>query len=482
MSKGTKTPALVIAATSDDTAFRAVALRKQDGAVELLWNKQMSAERGTWGDFAAQCGLAASSDGRTGAAVVGLDSTAVVFYRISAPHVGKDETAAIVRMQAESLLPLPGDQVEVAWRSTPSTNGTVDVTIAAARRNHLRRLAEDVRAFNPRAIVPTCEGTVRAWQELFSQRQRHALVLSLSARTTQLSLVSNGLVTNAAALDTGVEDLKAADPDPASPSGFAALTERFVRDLRTVLDSASWKEAAEWPLFVLSDGSDTIEGVVAALNAAGLHASTSRPQMQALRLPAELSTSDIYEYRVPLGLALMRLDAPPKGLDLLERIAEAAQQEKARSAWYSTALAAAVAVVTLVALIVVTYFVDVATARRLTALVEAPAFKQASERQTLLRTVARHRPDMLGLLTELSAGENGGIVLDDFHFKKGQVASITGQADNMEQMWKYQATLLDQRSIKDVDISSATQDTKTKKIKFTMVFHYKSFTQKGQSL
>ncbi|MBN1361279.1 MAG: hypothetical protein JW993_11835 [Sedimentisphaerales bacterium] len=480
MSKGTKTPQVVVAATRDDTAFKAVALRRSDGSAELLWSKRMPADGGTWNEFAAQCGLASAASGSR-ATVVGLDSTAVVFYKISTPHVGKEETAAIVRMQAESLLPLPQDQIEVAWRTAPSTNGTVDVTIAAARRDYLHRFAQDIRAFDPRNILPACEGTVRAWQELFTEGRQHAVVLSIGASSSQISLVGNGLVINAAVLDTGMNDL-AADPDPTSASGSVALSERYAHDIRTVLESLAWKEAASRPLFVLSDGGGAIESVIAALRAAELDAKASLPKAAALRVPPDFGSRDVYEYRVPLGLALMRLDAPPRGLDLLERIAEARQQEQAKSAWYSTALAAALAVVMLAALIVVAYFIDVASEKRLTALVSQPPFKEAAERQALLRTVARHRPDMLGLLTELSAGENNGIVLDDFHFKKGQLASISGRADNMEQMWKYQANLLDQKNIKDVEITSQSQDAKSKKITFTMAFHYKNFTKKGGSL
>ncbi len=482
MSKGTKTPHLVIAATKDDTAFKAVALRRLDSSVELLWNKRMPADGGTWSDFAAQCGLTASANSGAQATVVGLDSTAVVFYKISAPHVGKEETAAIVRMQAESLLPLPQDQIEVAWRSAPSSNGTVDITLAAARRDYLHRFALDVRAFEPRTIVPVCEGTVRAWQELFSEREQEALVVNIGARSTQVSLVNNGQVTNAAVLDIGTDDLGTTDSDSASSSGFTALIERFEHDVRTVLDSFGWKEAAPWPLFVLSDGSDTIKTVIAFLNAAGLNAKASLPQAQALRLPPDIGTADIYEYRAPLGLALMQLDAPPKGLDLLERIADAREQEKVKSARYSTALAAGVAVVMLVVLIATAYFVDVASEKHLTALVNQPAFKQARERQTLLKTVARRRPDMLALLTELDAGENSGVILDEFHFRKGQLASIIGQADNTEKMWEYQGNLLNRKDLTDVEISNATPDSKTKKIKFTMVFHYKNFTKKGASL
>ncbi len=477
MSKGTKTPHVVIAATKDDTAFKAVALRRQDGSVELLWSKCMQADDGTWGDFATQCRLAADSGSGARATVVGIDSTAVAFYRISAPHVGKEETAAMVRMQAESLLPLPEDQIEVAWRSTPSSNGTVDVTMAAARRDYLRRFAEDVRAFDPQTVVPACEGTVRAWQELFSGRERRALILSLGVRSTQVSLVADGLVTGAAVLDTGTNDLVGA-----VSSEFTAEMERFAQDVQAVLDSFAWKDPVSCPMFVLSDGSEAVDSIITSLNTAGMNAQASLPQAQALHVPPGFGAKDIYEYRVPLGLALMRLDTPAAGLNLLERISEAREQQKAKSAWYSTTLAVAIAAVMLVALIVVAYVVDVASEKRLTALVSQDVFEQARQRQTLLKTVARHRPDLLGLLTELSEGENNGIVLDDFQFKKGQLAAITGRADNMEQMWKYQANLRDRKNIKDVDISNATQDRKAKKIKFTMIFHYKNFTKKGASL
>jgi hypothetical protein len=213
-----------------------------------------------------------------------------------------------------------------------------------------------------------------------------------------------------------------------------------------------------------------------------MKAKTSLPAGQTLRLPAEFGTRDIYEYRVPLGLALMQLDTPPGGLDLLERMTEVQEQEKVKSGRRSTTLAAALAVFMLLVLIVAAYFIDVASEKRLTALVNQPTFKNAAERQKLLKTMARNRPDILGLLTAINAGENKGIVLDEFHFKKGQLISITGQADNMEQMWKYEASLAGHKDLRDVETPTHTQDSKTKKIKFTMVFHYKNFTKKGESL
>ena len=484
MSKNVKIPHSVIAVVRGATAFQAVALHRQSDGVEIRWARRMPTEGGTWEAFAAQCGLAGDAEAGKGAGggrpavAVGLDSTAVAFYRINAPHVGREETAAIVRMQAESLLPLPPSEIEVAWRTTPSTNGNVDVTIAAARRDYLRRFAEDTRPFQPQTMIPACEGTARTWHELFSERERQALLVSISAQNTQVCLVVNGYVTNAAVLDIGTDHLAVVDEALAGSTGASEVIERFVQDVRAVLESFHWVPSASWPMLVLSDGRERINRIVAALNAAGLDVKASLPRTQALGMPVGLGPRDLYEYRAPLGLALMALDGPAQTLDLFERMSEVEQAEKVKSAWYSTTLAAVVAAVMLIVFVAAWYAVDVISEKRLSALVSQPEFEQARQRQILLKTVARHRPDLLGLLTDISAGQNDGIILDTLHFKKGQVVTIMGRAGNMEQMWKFQETLLGHKSIKDVDISNQAPDPKAKKIKFTMVFHYKNFTKK----
>jgi hypothetical protein len=76
--------------------------------------------------------------------------------------------ASIVRMQTESLLPLPADQIEVAWRSSPGTNGNVEISIAAARREYLQKFSGSVRDFRPGHILLSCE--MAKTQRLFSER------------------------------------------------------------------------------------------------------------------------------------------------------------------------------------------------------------------------------------------------------------------------------------------------------------------------
>jgi hypothetical protein len=225
-------------------------------------------------------------------------------------------------------------------------------------------------------------------------------------------------VTQAAVLGTGTADLVSSE-DHAAQVRLTETVERFAQDMRAVLGSFGWDESMSWPILVLSDGGEAMNRVVESLNGAGLPAKVSLPDARALKLPAGFKAQDIYEYRTPLGLSLIALERP----------SEAARQH-----------------------------------------------------QALLKTVARHRPDVLGLLTALNAGKNDGIVLDSLHFKKGQPVTIAGQAGNTEQMWAFEKNLRAQKDMTNVAIVNPTQDSKTKKIKFTITFSYKGFSRKDAVL
>ena len=83
MSKRMKTPHAVIAAVRDDTGFKAVALRKQNDTVEIQWARGSGSDGATWESFAAECGL---GGGSSAAVTVGLEASAVAFYRQSGGH------------------------------------------------------------------------------------------------------------------------------------------------------------------------------------------------------------------------------------------------------------------------------------------------------------------------------------------------------------------------------------------------------------
>ncbi|UCG55818.1 MAG: hypothetical protein JSU70_13215 [Phycisphaerales bacterium] len=489
---GKRTRASAIAISQEDGKLKAVELARHDGVLELLWTKSSEAGDEKWGPFAAECGLSADAKGRskTGkgkTAVVGYGSAGVAFYRMDVPAVAEEEAAAVVQMQAETLLPLPTDQMELAWRSSPAQNGEMTVTLAAARREPLQGFVRHVAGFRPAKILLDCEGVVKAWRVLFGGSEKEAVIVNLGARDSQVCLAGNGRLSHAAVLDMGMEDFRHVRWESSGVDDRGVLeqteaTERFSQDMRSVLGSFDFDEPAAVPVYVLSDGSGAIEGVVACLVEAGIDAKAALPQIAQFGARAEIEAGEIYDYRVPMGLSLMALEAPAEELGLFEGIYAPDRKEKKGPALYSPITAGAIAVAMLVVLLAVSYVIDVTMEKRFSQLEARAGFEQLQRRQDLVRTVARQRPDMLQLLNEINSGSADGIMLDSLHFKKGQLVTLRGQAQRAEQLYEFQKALLDGKGITDVKLLNPTVDSKSKKVKFGMTFHYRNFTKKSATL
>jgi hypothetical protein len=125
--------------------FRAVCLGQKGGGFEVLWAKSGESGQSDWRCFAAECGLPGEAAGQV---VAGFNTAGMIFYRINMPEASGDEIGAMVKLQAEARLPLPGEQVEMTWRSGRAQFGQADVTIAAAKKEHLEKFVEDVRGFD----------------------------------------------------------------------------------------------------------------------------------------------------------------------------------------------------------------------------------------------------------------------------------------------------------------------------------------------
>jgi hypothetical protein len=559
---GTRRSAIAIA--KDGSRLKAVKLRKQDGLFEVLWTKSSEAGDLDWKAFELECGLAAesteqekNSDGKM--VVAGFDSAGVVFYRVELPTVSEEEIAVMVKLQAEARMPLPAEQMQLAWRADQIQNGKVPVTIAAARKEQLEKFVENVRGFGPEKILLDCEAIVKTWRTFFAGDGRNAVVVSMTTQNTQVCLAQNGQLSNAVVLDTGTEDLSQTTPDLLIP-GAGVLTdktetiERFVQDIRSVLELFGYAGQAGLPVFVLSDDSAAHEVVVSCLKSAGLNVRAAFPQIEKLDKRTRLHSADIYEYRVPIGLALTAIDGDTDKLNIFEQLYCSPSEAKSRRRLDSTKAAFAVAAVMLIMLVIVSYAVDVVSPRaiekRLNSIGTGSVVQQLNERQKLIKSVASQRPDLLELLNQIhtsllfsakldfqsdldkgtipeelkqkfeenktplsqratvsveQAGTkwlitnrpkkysirkegsrlniydttaNAGITLDKLDFKLGRPVSITAQTKDAEQMYKFQKSLLAIKGITDVKIQNPTRDNKTKKLKFTMTFHYRKFTKK----
>jgi hypothetical protein len=431
--------------------------------------------------------------------VAGFNSAAMAFYRISVPAVGEEELEAIVKLQAETRLPLPAEQMEMAWRPGRMRNGQVGITFAAARKEQLQVFVENVRSFEPEKILLDCEGIVKAWRVFFSGNEKNAVVVSTEARNTQVCLAEDGRLTNTVVLDMGIEDFAAGQEEEQTET-----TERFAQDMASVLELFGCEQSGQVPVFMLSDGSAAYISVVSSLRLAGLNARVALPDVKKLTSWSELGIEDIYEYRVPIGLALMALDTRADELNIFERLYSPAKKQVKRHWLYSPKITGAIAAAMLALLVIVSYAVAVASPgaieKRLEAAGSEADINLLMQRQKLIKTVAQERPDLLDLLNVVNACGEKGIKLESFHFKKGQRVSVTGQASSNEQLYKFQESLQDKKSIKDVKMT-ATQSTRStsdargpsdakgpssarggrgagsKRLKFTISFHYKNFTK-----
>jgi Tfp pilus assembly PilM family ATPase len=477
----TVTKASVVVISREENKLRGVELRKQAEVFEVLWTKDGKASEMTLGMFAGECSLPCEGTPKTGKkgdkiVAAGFDSSGLVFYRLGVPVVKEKELAAIVKLQAESRLPLPAEQMELAWRGGEVRDGQVDVTVAAARRDHLRRFVEDVCGFEPAKILLDCEGIVKAWREFFSGDEEAAVVASIRSRSTQVCLAEEGKLVNAVSLDMGMEDLSAG----VESAGQVETVERFVQDMRSVVELFGYTDSGELPIFVLSDGGSAIEEIASCLESAGLKAKVVIPQMQKLTAPIELDAADIYEYRVPIGLALIAIEARGEELDIFEGLYRL-QAKKEKGRWLrSPKVTGAITAVMLALLVTALYAMDVVNDKRLTRLVEKVDVGQFTQRQKLLKSVALQRPDLLRLLNEINSTEHDGIVLSVIHFRKGQLVTVQGQAKNEEQVWKFQKSLRTRKGIKEPRIESVAK--KDDKHDFTITFHYGRFTKKRTRL
>jgi hypothetical protein len=474
-----KTHHSVIAITQEEDRLKAIELRKHNGTTNVMWTKS-NEESMTMGTFATKCGLSIDpfteqSEENRGAVIVGFNSAGVAFYRVTVPAVGEEETASMVKMQAETRLPLPVDQMELAWRADQMRNGQVGYIVAAARKKPLENFVENVRSFEPTKILLDCEGVTKAWRSFFGGTEKLAVVVSMTAQNTQVCLVEDGRLCNAMLLDLGIEDFAVEDEIEQMQ-----ISERFVQDMISVLELFGYSNLSELPIFLLSDGNTEHMEIVASLNSAGLDAQISLPDIKGLRTSSEIGIQDIYEYRVPIGLGLMAFETSKNELNIFENVYIPASKKVKKHWVYSPIVTGGIAAAVLILWLSIAVILDIAKPGAIDSRLKKSAsnadINNMVQRQKVIQSVAQQRPDLLELLDLINASGENGIKLESFHFKKGQPVSISGEAPGNEQLYKFEKNLQDKKNISGVKMNPS-RDAKTKKTKFTITFHYKNFTK-----
>lgn len=441
--------------------FGAVKLRKHSGRWEILWEKNSDRDQVVWEEFLGQV-----SSEAPGKVVIGFDSRAVSFHRIPIPPVEKEQLEAIVKMQAEALLPLPLEAMRLGWRVGNNAQGGRSCTIAAARRAGLEEFASSARACNVSRIYLDGEAVVKVWRELLGGTDEKSVVIRIGSSKTTVLLAEGGRLSHGAALDVGQKDL--------SETTGGEIKDLFVHDVQNVLEMFGVNADEGVKIFVLSSDTVSYQDLILHLKDSSIAAELAKPSVGLLRESSEVREGDVYENLEAIGTAMLALDSDGGAIDLFDDLRVRSEPDSASAALKVLKRASLMSLVMLILFFVVSYIVDKASLARLSG-------EQVSilvEQQKLRELIVRQRPDVISLLSMISQSLPEGMIVDSFQFEKGRPVTLSSNGPSYEKVYEFQSALEKQKNITDVEIQKAVFDDKKKQVSFKMAFHYGRFTRK----
>ena len=462
--------------------FKAVKVRRRAGGYELIWKRTFGGEDAIGIESFLREEVSSAQSVRpmetNEPVIIVAESRGVVFYRIDIPPIRDGQVDSVVKMQAEALLPLPADKMQVSWRVDKAAGGKRGVTIAAGKTEGLRAYTGAARRFGTSKIFLDYEGVVRAWRELFGGTYDKTVLINIAEAGTGVVLAENGRLSCAVTLDAGQEALS-------GQADWSNSAELFVHDLRNALELFGLIDDTDAKVAVLSEDIETHKRLISYLREAGINASAAVPSPGAMKSSEEISPKDAAEYIGPIGAAILALDTEPDELNLFEDLYSAAGTGRASRAAGSLKRPCVITVAMVVLFVLFSYAVDKASLAQLRKHIystsgnpEATNAAALIEQQQMRKTVATQRPDMLDLLAKISESGPDGMILDTITFKKRQAVTIGGSCKSYDQLYEFQKKLGEQGGIKEVNIQSSAVDKKKSKVGFKMTFHYKNFTRK----
>jgi len=439
----------ITAITNGTGAFQAVQMRRCDSGYELLSVHDESS------------GLALSE-----MTVGGFDSGRTAFYRIKVPSVKSEQMDNLVRMQAEALLPLPMEQMELNWRSRRFEEGKAEVTIAAARLIQLERYQREMERFRPQRIYLSGEAVVKVWRELYGGGEETSAVVYVGPQNTHICLSAGGRLTHAVSSDVGRAELEK------EVAGEGSL-QRLIQDIRHGLELFG-EEVNAKGIELLCEEGDSMSPVVERLDRMGVEVRQMQADMGKLKLSDSVSVSQVYWYLVPIGLGMMGLKENGDELDLFGRWLETGEKDEKKRRVPSLKVTGPLAAVMLVVFFVI--YGTIATARltqkeKLLQTDPNINVRELEYEQAIKRYIALQRVDLLELLQTITECGPKDVMMDGFHYQKGQPVSVTAHTKNQDRIFDFREAL--QKHFSTVRVQNPTFDKAKKATKFTLTFEYK---------
>ena len=417
--------------------------------------------------------------------IVGMSSDAVAFHRTIVPAVKDEELAAVIRMQAEAVTPLPIEDMTLAWHAGPQTDGQRPVTIATAHTDHLRTQMRRLEHLRPQRFILEGQALVKAWRMLCPQAQDPAVLITFTPTGALLCLAEpdrpqsrTHQLINQTALDITLDDLDEENP------AFQANRRRFVVDLIGAIKLFGFSTQQTPVVFILGLPTPTVDAIADALADRSLDVKIVTAMPADLAFTNGFSQADLFDYLIPLGLALIGLDEDVAGLDLFTELSQPEQQEDKAAQTRSLKKKAAIVAALLALWILASYLGDIVQLHRLEKAWPQDDAKLGAvellEQHQLRKNIAAQRIDLLELFTRINAARPEGVLIDRFTFKRGRPVSVIAGTKQDEKLYDFQKALAEQKGIRTVTKHSPTRDEK-KGLTATFSFDYKHFTAKRGS-
>ena len=417
--------------------------------------------------------------------IVALDTGGVALHRIDVPPAKNNDLSAIVALQAELLTPLPTEEMTTAWRADHQPDGRCVVTLAAARTNLLETLIQPYEQLNPRLFFLNSQALVKAWRLMCPLEEQLSLLVGFSTTGTLLCLAQvdprdrrNHHLIHQATLDVTLEDMNGLGPEA------DAHRQRLVVDLLGSLKQFGISGRESPAVYILAPSTPGVDQLTQALTNTGIRAQIASSVPAELNADHDFTPTQLHNYLIPLGLALLGLDQESHELDLCSSLRRAHQEQTKAPQGRTVKRNALITAALLLACIFSFYLNDVLTLRRLeqpwrSSDAQADA-RELIDRHHLRRNIARQRIDILELLTKINAARPDDILIDRVNFERGRPVSVVATTKSNDKLYQFQKALAQQKGIQAVK-QTATRDEK-KGTKATFTFDYKSFTKKKRGV
>jgi hypothetical protein len=442
----------VIALCKDGDIVKAVQISRYGESFAADWQKDLDL------GWQGARGLIDADDGNIHV-VAAFDSSCVGFYNISVPDIEKSKLSSIVKVQAESLLPMAAEDMCYTWRKNNREQNKLKITIAAGNRKKIEHFADLAAKASPDSIVLDYESITEYASFCLRGKCENFIVITFAEYAARLCLIEKGELIDAYTVEADFDNLSLMGHE------IFQCIENFGPQYKNL------------PTYVIAEEHKANE-IIGYLTSMKINAT----KLADVNIKGLEKIDDLA--RRIIGSAMLIFDERKRPLNLFDgRLAgKKESQIKKTAAPLKLAVIAFAAVIILAAIIYPA--MDISTSNNIENLmneqIDGQSFKGFMVNTQIRREIGTKRIDMPELFEKIKKALPQGMMVDEFTFKTGQPIKIRGFCPNYDMLYKFQQGLSDVKGIKNVNILSPRMDQKNNRLEYSMVFDYKDFTRKAK--